>query len=309
MKKLLLSVALIGSSLMADTAITKVVAAAAGKKGAIEKEIELPKEFSQDLRLSIQKVWDDVVKNPGEAKILFFVDSRKGRIIKGIVLSKHGDKKFFKDFKYFLKELRNVRFKRLASDSKIIQVTMVLKKEGMGKGEAKHDPVSPLKDRGNKVYDQYLQLLMKNKGYTKQVIKKILNEKRRTISKTMLLAVYHDYVKNDEKTAGTYYETAYKYRPQRFTQTEEGVYLADYFLRKGEDAKVLEILPKRTCEFFNKDYRYLCFWYQAKAMYDLGIPEFELPLNQAKYHVPQATKLWKQVRKKPLPKKQKRRKK
>jgi hypothetical protein len=250
-----------------------------------KKTLFLNDTYLESITSLVRDVWNKTIFHSGEAKITLIMNTKKGKLEKIFIMNKVGSKDFKLDFKVFMRSLSKKKFMKIKSISGLIEIKLNLKKQ---KEEKKvFHKVSILKNKKEKVYKGYLSYLVQNKGYSLKQIKKMLNSKKNTVTKNMLFAIYADYTKNNEKEAKTYYEVVINNKLERFIKSTEGLYLADYAIRDGQNKLVLKILPKFSCQFMDEPEKNYCYYYRARALYNLG-KEYEIPLNIVRYKIKEA---------------------
>ena len=287
MKKILL-LAMTISFLFSNTEIHKV------KDFKEKKEIVLNKSFLQDVKTKIDKTWNIFVKEPGTAKIDLIIDSKKGKIEKVVIISKAGNKQFKIEFKQFLKNLRAVRFKQIMTKNGIIEIVFSLQQTKISKNT--WNKISIYKNISNKMYNNYLDFLRKEKNYSNKQIKTMLDSDKMTVTKMMLMALFYDYNKDDVKEAKKYYDIVIKTKINRFVNNTEGLFLADYLLRSGNDKLVIEVLPKFSCQFMEEKKKNECYYFRSRSLYNLNDVSYEIPLNLVRTKIKQADVLYKEIK-------------
>lgn len=285
MKKIFILIAML-SLVNAETNIDTV------KDIKTEKEVNLSKEYLDSVKTVLGSEWDKIVTKEGKATLRFFLNTREGKLEKIIVVSKTQDKDFKNEVKTFIKSLDNKVFNRTKTKNNVIDIVITFSKVGES---MKENYISLYKSKKETMYEEYVNYLVKQKGYSKEQIKKILHGEKKTISQTMLKAIYLDYTMNNEDAASELYYTVIKANLDRFKNNTEGLYLVDFLLRKGHDKAILDILPKFSCQYMEEPKRDECFYYRARALYNLGDEDYEIPLNIAKNKLTQAKMFYNNV--------------
>lgn len=249
------------------------------------KKIYLSDTYLESITSLTRNIWNESVFHNGEAKINLIMNTTKGKLEKIFVLNKKGNKDFKIDFKVFMKRISKQRFMKTKTISGLIEIKILLKKQIEDK--MTFNKISILKNNKGNIYKEYMEYLVKSKGYSLSQIKKMLHSEKNTVTKNMLYAIYADYTKNNEKEAKQYYNIVINNKLDRFIKSTEGLYLADFALREGKDRLVLKILPRFSCQFMDEPEKNHCYYYRARALHHLG-KEYEIPLNIVRYKLKEA---------------------
>jgi len=232
------------------------------------------------------------VDGNGKSTIQLIINNKTHKIDKIIIFSKYGDMEFKKDFREFLKYVNRLRFQPISSKSKTLKFKMELTASNQ-----KEISYSLYKNSKKDMYMKYIKFLIKEKKYTRTEIREMLDSNKDTVSKTLLLAIYYDYMKDDIEQAQKYYKAVVKQSFSRFKRKEEGLFLADFLIREGYDTTVLKIFPRYSCEFFKEQEEMECQYFRAKALYNLNDPKYIIPLNQVKDKLKPAYDLYQYIKK------------
>jgi len=280
-----------------DVSVTKV------EDIKTKKKLYLSDEYIDSIKNTILSSWNKTVFHTGQIKTRFIINTTTGKIEKIFIIERKGSTDFSIDFKVFLDNISKKRLMRIKTKNGLIELEMILKKQI--EERSSFNKISILKNKRSKVYKEYMEYLVSNKGYSLSQIKEILNSPKNTVTKNMLYAIYADYTKNNTKEAKKHYDIVIENKIKRFIKSSEGLYLADYALREGKDSLVLKILPRFSCQFMDEPEQNYCYYYRARALYRLG-KDYEIPLNIVKYKLKEAKIFYKDIKKEKINKKVKR---
>ena len=260
------------------------------------QKIKLDKLYYNKIDKVLSTLWEDNIHEEGNITIDLKVVSRKGVLdsVETIDISK--TKKFNKAVNVFLNKLKKIRINRERTDSGFLTIRVRLsyikeKKEII-------NPISVYKDNGDNIYKKYIKYIKYSKGYTIPQIEGILNNKKNTITKFMLLAIYNDYILNKKEKADYFYDIIINQKLSRFINNIEGLYIVDYLLREKEYGLILEILPELSCEFMKEPEKSECNYFRASSMYNMQDEGYIIPLSKSKDSIPQAKILLKTIKEK-----------
>lgn len=247
----------------------------------------------EKVRIKIEEMLSKVV-GVGSSEFQLILSSDKGKVENVQIFKRTGDKDFKKEFKLFLKDLKEIRFKPIKAPNNLLKVRFTV--EIKNKREVQKE-YSIYKDENYEPYKEYLIYLQTKKKYSKEKIKNLLHSEKRSVTKSMLMAIHYDYTLNDVSKATEFYNLVIEHKLDRFKKSEEAIFLADFLLRTARNDLILEILPEYSCEFMSEDYKYKCHYMRAKALYNKKDPGYLIPLNLAKDRVIQATALYEEIKK------------
>ena len=291
MKKILLLI--LFSSLLFSRTEIKIIDITEGKE-----KIKLDNLYYKKAKEVFSELWIDNVTEEGELTINFKILSRKGKFESYHIIKETRNEKFNNQVERFLRDIRDIRINRERTESGYLNITVSFSfiKERV----VTIDPISVYKDAGDKIYKDYIKYLKYSKGYTRKKVDKILSDEKNTITKFMLLAIYNDYIINDEKKYNHYYDIIINQKLDRFINSVEGLYLVDYLLRGKEYGLVLEILPELSCQLMKEPEKSECFYFRASSLYNLGNEGYIIPLRKAKERIPQAKNLIEEIKEKKM---------
>jgi len=289
MKKILLLI--LFSSLLFSRTEIKIINISEGSNN-----IKLDNLYYKKAKEVFSELWIDNVTEEGKITIDFNIISRKGTLNSYKILKRTKSKVFNTEINEFLKDIKNIRINRERTESGYLNIiiSFAFIKERI----ITIDPISVYKDAGNKIYKDYIKYLNYSKGYSRKKVEDILADRKKTITKFMLLAIYNDYIVNDEKKANHYYDIIINQKLDRFINSVEGLYIVDYLLRSKEYGLILEILPELSCQLMKEPEKSECFYFRASSLYNLGNEGYIIPLRKAKEKVPQAKNLIEEIKEK-----------
>ena len=279
---LLLSVFLFGES-----SLIKIV------EKKTKKELNLESSYSKILLEKTTAIWDSTITETGNVRLRIIIKSRKGKVKEIVIVNKTKEKLFKEELDEVIKKIKELRFKRMKTDSGTITAYMDFSfKKFIPKTI---DPISIYKDNSKLMYPKYINFLINIKSYNLEFIKKMLHTEKKTVTKMMLMAMHYDYNEDDLEEAGRYYDIVINTKIQRFVNKIEGLFLVDYLLREKEYDLILEILPQYSCYYMKSPEKEECYYFRGHALYYTENPEYIFALTKTKGTIPQVDILLKKI--------------
>jgi len=295
MKKIILSTILISTLFTSANAAIQSHA-----RTHVKKTEEQKKEIDKNaMKTYVAKVEDKLKKSfkvkensKGYADIKFIVDTNVGKVQTYFIYKRHGNENFMKSLKDYLRNANKIELPKYKNPKPLVEVRIQFKLNNLK--EISENQKYSIFSKEKNIYKDYIKYLIKEKGYTRKRITEHLQAKNDTFIKSMLYAIYFDYVKHNEAYARKYYDILIKKYPEKLKERHEGILVSDWLIRNGNYNLVLELFPDRSCLIFKKPEKNQCYYMRGIAKYKKGL-DYELELNIAKNYYPQADEIMKKI--------------
>ena len=281
----IITIAALSVNLQADTTLS--ISQVENIKG---NSIKISEKSKAAFIRKIQSLSEKITGN-GTAEIEVIIDNKAHAIDYVIIYSRFGDIEFKKGFKTFISESKLLKLPLIDASSKTLKIKFAIK-------SSSNTVLSPsiYMDKKELMYNRYIEYLIANKGYTKKSIRAMLDSKKDTISKSLLLAIYYDYSTEDKAFAKKLYNAVLKNKFSRFEKSQEGLFIADFLAREGYNDIILKLFPRYSCEFFGEQAAIECQYFRAQALYKLDDPSYVITLNLVKDELLPARRLYDEIR-------------